>query len=55
MKNFLKDVIEQLWTLLGMLIAWVVLEGTAKDFVGWSIVATLVVWMVTFHLRNKDD
>jgi hypothetical protein len=51
-----KDMIDQLWTLLGMFIAWVVLDGSAKTVVGYAIVGTLVVWAVTYPLRNpKDD
>jgi len=38
MKNFLKglfkDIIDQAWTLLGMAVAWLVLEGSAKDLTG---------------------
>ena len=53
--KILKDMIEQLWTLLGMFVAWVVLEGSAKTFVGWVIIGTCAVWMATFPLRNKDN
>ena len=54
MKNFLNDMLGQLWTLLGMFVAWLVLEGSAKTVVGWAILGSLVVWVVTFPLRNKD-
>jgi hypothetical protein len=53
--KFLKDLVDQLWTLLGMFVAWVVLEGSAKDVVGWCILGSLAVWMVTFPLRNRDE
>ena len=53
--KLLKDFIEQAWTLLGMFIAWVVLDGSAKDVVGWAIVGTIGVWAVTYPLRNKED
>lgn len=56
MKNFLNDVVGQLWTLLGMFVAWVVLEGSAKEVVGWLILTTLFIWTVTYPLRKpKDD
>jgi hypothetical protein len=55
MKKFFNDMLGQLWTLLGMLVAWIVLEGSAKAFVGWCILGTLVVWMATYPLRNKDE
>jgi ABC-type uncharacterized transport system fused permease/ATPase subunit len=56
MKKLLSDIANQLWTLLGMFVAWVVLEGSAKTVVGYAIVACLVIWTVTLNLRNlKDD
>lgn len=55
MKNFLNDIVGQLWTLLGMFVAWIVLEGSAKDVVGWCIVITLAIWVVTYPLRKPDD
>ena len=54
--KILRDLIEQLWTVLGMFIAWVVLDGSAKTVVGYAIIGTLIVWAVTYRLRNpKDD
>jgi len=55
MRKFLSDIANQLWTLLGMFIAWVVLEGSAKSIVGYCIIFTLVVWGLTFNLRNTED
>ena len=55
MKKLLNDLLGQAWTLLGMFVAWVVLEGSAKTVVGWTIIGTLVVWILTFPLRNKDE
>lgn len=53
--KFLNDLIGQIWTLLGMFVAWIVLEGSAKTVVGWCIVVSLVIWMATFPLRNDDE
>jgi hypothetical protein len=57
MKNFLKglfkDIIDQAWTLLGMAVAWLVLEGSAKDLTGNLIFITLGVWVLTFPLRYE--
>jgi len=57
MKNFLKgllkDIIDQAWTLLGMAVAWLVLEGSAKDLTGTLIMATLAIWVLTFPLRYE--
>jgi hypothetical protein len=55
MMKLLKDMVDQLWTLLGMFIAWVVLDGSAKTIVGYAILATLVAWAITYPLRNRED
>lgn len=47
-KALIKDVVEQSWTLLGMAIAWLVLEGSAKDLTLNLIGITLLLWVVTF-------
>lgn len=54
-RSLLKDIIEQAWTLLGMVVAWLVLEGSAKDVTGMLILVTLGVWIITFPLRNKEE
>jgi hypothetical protein len=53
--KILRDMVQQLWTLLGMFIAWVVLTGSAKTVVGYAIILTLVVWAITYPLRNGED
>jgi len=60
MKKFLvallKDIIDQSWTLLGMAVAWLVLEGSAKELTGTLIMITLGIWVVTFPMRyEKED
>jgi hypothetical protein len=52
LKNFLKDQLDQVWTLVGLGIAWIVLEGSAKDFAGWAILVTLFIWTATYPLRK---
>ena len=55
MMKLLKDMIDQLWTLLGMFIAWVVLDGSAKVVVGYGIFVTTIIWILTSPIRHKDD
>ena len=54
-KNIINDLLEQAWTLLGMFIAWVVLDGSAKTVVGYGIVATTGLWIITSPLRHKEE
>ena len=52
--KFLQDMLGQLWTLLGMFVAWIVLEGSAKTVIGYCIIASIFIWVITFKIRNKD-
>jgi hypothetical protein len=51
--DLLKDLVGQAWTLLGMIIAWLVLDGSARNVVGICILGTLVLWIATFPLRRE--
>jgi hypothetical protein len=51
LKALFKDLLDQSWTLLGMAVAWLVLEGSARDVTGMLIFITLSVWILTFPLR----
>lgn len=59
MKKFLKelfnDLVGQAWTLLGMTVAWLVLEGSAKELTGNLILVVLAIWIITFPLRYKKS
>jgi hypothetical protein len=55
MKKIIKDLLDQSWTLLGMFVAWVVLEGSAKTIVGYCILGTLVLWSITYPIRNSKE
>ena len=54
-KNILNDLLDQAWTLLGMFIAWVVLDGSAKIVVGYGIIATTIIWILTIPLRHRRE
>lgn len=54
-RKVFKDVLDQAWTLLGMAVAWLVLEGSAKEVTGNLILLTLAIWIITYPIRNKDD
>lgn len=54
-KNILNDLLDQAWTLLGMFIAWVVLDGSAKTVVGYGIIMTTIVWILTSPIRHRGE
>ena len=53
--TIVRDIVDQAWTLLGMVVAWLVLEGSARDVVGNLIVITLFIWVITYRLRNPKE
>lgn len=55
MKKFINDMLQQLWTLLGMFIAWFVLDGSARAVVGWAILFSTITWVGTYKLRNPSE
>jgi hypothetical protein len=54
-KNIIKDLIDQAWTLLGMFIAWAVLDGSAKTVVAYGIMFTTTLWIITSPIRNRQE
>lgn len=55
MVKLIKDILDQQWTLLGMFIAWVVLDGSAKTVVGYGIIVTMTTWILSYPIRNRED
>ena len=55
LKALAKDLIDQAWTLLGMVIAYLVLEGSARELTGFLIILTLLVWIITFPMRYEKE
>lgn len=54
-KALFKDLLDQVWTLVALVIGYVVLEGTARMLTGWLILGTLLVWVITFPLRYERE
>jgi hypothetical protein len=55
LKDWFLEVLNQTFTLLGMFIAWVVLDGSAKTVVGWAILWATFVWLVSMGIREKRE
>jgi hypothetical protein len=50
-----KDLLDQAWTLVALIIGYIVLEGSARELTGYLIIGTLVVWVLTFPLRYERE
>lgn len=54
-KDWVLETLNQTFTLLGMFIAWVVLDGSAKTVVGWAILLSTFIWLVSMGIREKRE
>lgn len=54
-KDAIIESLNQTWTLLGMFVAWVLLEGSARVVVGYAIIFSLGLWLITLRLRETDN
>jgi hypothetical protein len=55
MKDFFRDMVDQTFTLLGMFVAWLVLDGSAKTITGYAIILCTFFWAATYPIRNPKD
>ena len=46
----IKETIGQLFTLVGLAIAWLALSGEAQIIAGWLCIWTFLVWVITTPL-----
>lgn len=55
LKALFRDLIDQAWTLVALVIGYIVLEGSARELTGWLILGTLAVWILTFPMRYDKE
>ena len=53
-KKIINALLDQVWTLLGMFVAWVVLEGSARTLVTYAIFIVLVIDLTRMALQDGD-
>lgn len=53
--KFLKALLNESFTLVGLFIAWLVLEGSAKEITGYTIVSVTLIWLFTLTFRNTEE
>ena len=55
LKKYFIAMTGEVWTYVGLLIAYFTLDGSAKIVTGWLIIIGLVIWLISFPIRESDD
>ena len=56
LKDALIEALNQGFTLLGFFVAWILLEGSARTVVGYAILVTVIIHLITIRIRDtKKD
>ena len=55
LKQWGRALVMENFTFLGLFVAWVVLEGSAKTVVGYVTLFSIIVWFLTIGLREKIE
>jgi hypothetical protein len=54
-KKFIGAILDQTYTLLGMFVAWVVLEGSARTIVTYAIAIAIMIDATRNTIRKEDN
>lgn len=49
------QILDQLWTLVALVIGWLVLEGSAKTTTANLVIAATIIWIITYRVRNPKE
>lgn len=55
LKTIALEFLDQLWTVIALVIGWLVLEGSAKTVTANLVIGGLVLWIVTARFRKSKD
>jgi hypothetical protein len=55
LKDAFIESLNQGYTLLGFFVAWVLLEGSARTIVGYAVILTTIIHLVTIRIREDKD
>lgn len=58
-KGIFSDIIDEIWTLVGLFAGWLVLTGSAKIVIGKVTLIAFTVWLVRNRVKeiknNKEE
>lgn len=50
-----REFLDQLWTVVALVIGWLVLEGAAKTITGNLVIVSLIIWIATSSFRKSEE
>jgi hypothetical protein len=53
--KFIKSLLSDTWTYIGLAIAFFTLDGSARKITGIIIAIGMLVWLISLPLRIDDD
>lgn len=51
-KGIFSDIIDEIWTLVGLFAGWLVLTGSAKIIIGKIILIAFIVWLTRNRIKD---
>jgi len=54
-KKYVAALTGDIYTYVGLLIAYFTLDGSAKKVTGFLIFGGLIIWLITLPIRESDD
>lgn len=55
-KGIFGDIVDEIWTLVGLFAGWLVLTGSAKVIIGKVILMAFTVWLIRNRIKEwKGD
>ena len=55
LSGIISDIIDEIWTLVGLFAGWLVLTGSAKTVIGQVIMIAFVVWLIRNRINEYKD
>lgn len=52
LKGIVGDIIDEIWTLVGLFAGWLVLTGSAKVIIGQVILMAFSIWLIRNRIKD---
>jgi hypothetical protein len=46
------DIVDEIWTLVGLFAGWLVLTGSAKTVIGQVIMYAFIIWLIRNRIKD---